>query len=445
MEQPNLQRWRFFLKDYPSPDSFVDLGYYLLISACLQRRVWISNGFNKLYTNMFAVLCGESGVGKGMIIKEIHRVLTNKRMLKVANLGDNRLGLEHELGEAIPTNKKNERMDNMVIPIAPDATTFEDLCGIMGRGARPLWFPTGKINASGKPELRPEFHSSVLFNLDEMESIFHKDSQKINVMFNICYDCREEYEYSTKSQGKDYVKRPCINLIAGATPNFLRRIFSSQLLREGFASRTIFAVESKGRLRNYEPPEHSKEQLEAYEQLIDHIVKVSKVQGALTWSSEALAFNKRWFEIEYGLKLPNPHPKLQPYYARINITHAKLSAAIHYGEHSDKSEIGIDTAKKALSFLQQLELKMHKAVDAEQTNPLSKVTDEIQEYFKAVKNEKLITNKLLVTEFFHSFPADPWDDVVKVVKYLKDINFIAEHPGGKSNAYIYIEPSEDKK
>lgn len=388
---------------------------------------------------MFGVLCAEAGVGKGLVIDEIAGVLKHKKMLKVANLQDTKAELEDITGPLPLTNKnKNQRMDNMLIPTAPDCVTYEALCKVLANSSRPLWFPTGKQTSSGKEIMTPSFHSSAFFLLDELASLFpanHKESDKNHVFMNQCYDCRDEYEYETKNQGTSLIRRPCISILAGTTPHFLKRIFSSAILQEGFASRTLFLVENKGRFRHYNPPSHTAEQMKVHEEIVDWCKSISSIQGEVKWTDEAMAFNKNWFEVEYEKGFPNPHPNLRPYYQRAGMTHAKLCMAIHFGESRDMT-IGIDVARRGLELQQSWEMNMHKAIGMEVKNPLSEVTDAIESYIGA--NGACVTKKTLITTFYDAFPSDPWKDIDMVIRQLKDKGKIVDDPSGKANSYRRI-------
>lgn len=437
----NYEKWRFYMQDFSSPDQFIDWGFYAMFSAALQRRVHLASEEKPLYANTFVVLVGPPAAGKGMVLGELARAFKDKRMLKNATLDSQREQLTEELGEDLmkfaSTKKSLDRIKNMLIPLAPNATTYEALCKTLGDCARAMRIPTGEVDIeTGKAKMKAVQHSSILFVLEELGSLIRKHHEDIHTFLQETYDCKEDYEYKTKNQGTDYIRKPCVSLIAGTTPEFLRRIFAMQILNEGFSSRAMYVVGMEPRRRVYDTPTFTKEQLAARSDVIEHLGKVAILQGRVKWSKEAHEFNRHWYEKEYAQTVPNPHPKLQPYYGRINIHHAKMAMAIHYSE-SLEPEISLETAQKTLLFLQKTELLMHLAINIESTNPLAKVTEEIFHY---IKSKGSATARELRIVFYESLP-DPEADIAKITTYLIEAGKIEKHES-QANTYILRKKSE---
>lgn len=431
----NYDRFNYYMQDFSSPQIFIDWGFYSLIGACLQRRVYLGSETKTLHGNMFNVLVGPPAAGKGMVIGEIAAILKHAKMKKNPRLEENRAKLAEELGDEVmkmaSTAQATERMHNMLIPVAPNATTYESLCRTLSSSGRAIMVPTGEVDINtGKAKMRAKTMCAILFTLEELGSLIRKHHEDIHTFLQETYDCKEDYEYRTKNQGADYIRRPCVSLFAGTTPEFLRRIFSLQILNEGFSSRTVFAVAMQPRKRVYDTPVFCKEQLDERERLIDHIVQVCKLQGLVTWTKEAHEFNRHWYEVDYAKSLPNPHPKLAPYYGRINIHHAKLAMAMHFGE-SLEMQIDLPTAERALKVLQLTEANMHLAINMESTNPLAKVTEDILAYIKT-KGEA--TQRELKVVFYEALP-DPEKDVATITTYLIEAGKI-EKSDDKPNVYI---------
>ncbi len=435
----NMERWQYYMKDFCSPQTFVDWGFYSLISGTLQRRVWLGSNQKKLHPNMYNILTGPAGVGKGMVLGEVANIFRHPKMQKVApDVVERRKQAMEELGEEVTggfTKSEFDTINNMKIPIAPNATTYEALCRTLAKSARGMYIELPTVDGEGKHHKKMELHSSILFLLEELGSLFRKHTEDIHTFLCETYDCKDPYEYRTKNQGTDYIKRPCVSLLAGTTPDFLKRVFSSSLLTEGFASRTVFIVAMRNRFRHYETPVFCKEQLDAYEEIVDHVVRLSTITGLVEFTPEALAFNKYWYEKEYAEKVPNAHPKLQPYYARINITHAKLCVAMHYAEEYKDNKITLETAQKALTFLQATEVPMHLALNINNKNPLSEATDDI---YKFICANGLTSKKELMTHFYDAMP-DPTADIETILIYLRDSGKIEE--SDKPKHYMASKPT----
>jgi len=67
----NLEKWNFYLKDLESPQVFLDWTFYGMISAALQRRLWIGSfGKKEIYPNLYLIFIGPAGVGKSIAANE---------------------------------------------------------------------------------------------------------------------------------------------------------------------------------------------------------------------------------------------------------------------------------------------------------------------------------------------------------------------------------------
>ena len=72
----NLERWRYYCSTIISPESYIDWGFYYAISAALQRRVWRGQIDGRpLFNNLYTIFTADPGVGKGLVITEINKLL----------------------------------------------------------------------------------------------------------------------------------------------------------------------------------------------------------------------------------------------------------------------------------------------------------------------------------------------------------------------------------
>ena len=70
-----LDKWRNYNRDSVSPDSFINMSFYFIISASLQRRVHLGSRLNPLFPNVFTVFVAEPSVGKGRAIGPVIDIL----------------------------------------------------------------------------------------------------------------------------------------------------------------------------------------------------------------------------------------------------------------------------------------------------------------------------------------------------------------------------------
>ena len=401
-----------------------------MISTALQRRIWMGSEHLQLFPNMYTVFVGPAGVGKGMVAGQIKAILTHNKLKRVADSSLPEDTLDDQ-GNPDPKAAMRNAMlaaKNLRIPLGPNTCTFEALCQILGKSAQSY---THAPDPSQPTKMKVEFHSSLGLHLSELGSLIRKHHEDIPVLLCDLYDCVDPFEYRTKHQGHDFIRKPCLNLLACCTPDFLKRVFSTSLLAEGFASRTVFAVAHKNLFDRFEPPNFTEDQKKERELLVDHILKLTKLTGKLTFSPEAKELVRQWWEDpDRNKKRANPDPRLDPYYARKNITLQKLCMAAHCGE-SLEPVIQESTVLECMSFLHKTEEIMHSALSVDVKNPLAEVTEAVRRYIE-VNGE--VTRKKLMGTFFDRLPV-PSEDLSSIITFLKDQDKIKEN--GVPNTYIY--------
>jgi hypothetical protein len=408
----NLERWQFYCKDLSSPDSFIEWSFLFTIAASLQRRVWTGDmAHMPLFPNLYVFLVGEPATGKGLVIKP------TKELLCFHKEGAS------DAQKAIHT-KKGQEPPNLIY-VGPDSTTYEKLVNIMSHSIRAYWH-----EKEGKQQAYT--HSSACLTLEEASSLFRKNTDNLVKLLLSTYDCGT-YTYDTIGRGEEKIHKCCLNLLAGTTPGFIRTIFADELIDEGFSSRTIFVYEMGPRHFNMFPPKFSTEQVEARNDILAHIKKLTSLYGEIQFTPEAREFMTHWWKTDAQTKRANPSLKLSPYYGRKNITTIKTAIAIHFSDRTSLDEpISLDTCLDAIKRLERVEKKMHFSLVTEKANPLAKATDNILKYIRYYKEEgRGLTD--IKFEFWEDLPQGE-SSLREILTYLISIGKIKS----ESNKYVAL-------
>lgn len=329
----NLEKWRYFLKDIESPDSFINWSYYSLVAAALQRRVWLQEDPYQLFPNLYLMLVGPPSTGKSMAVRPVKSVLEHPKMSQTIN--------KNGLDMLVPR-----------VPTCPDSITLEKLrLNLATSYLRTTTIKDGLFNIGKK-----YYHNSVAIIASEFGVLIKQnDGDFVNVL-NDGYDsCSLTNE--TKTAGDDDIKNVCINILACTTPNF---ISNSAMINEGFLSRVILVYEAKPRQLISEIKDPTPDQRRAFDEIIDHIYKLSALCGKVTFSQEALNwFDTYYISGEFHGNRVNKELLLDHYYGRKKIHMKKLAMILHFSENFTKFEISKDTLKRALAILEEVEGRMH--------------------------------------------------------------------------------------
>ncbi len=469
----NYDKWRHFLKDCPSPESFIDWGFYFMIAASLQRRVWMGSKIEPLFSNIYAIPVGKAGVGKGRVIKPVAEILKYHKLdrrqmpampadktaistvLQAASAGgkvsttDEAKALqemveelrkqEAELaaGGAYLEAAQQSKEEKLLIPIGPDDTTYEALCDRIAKSIRSIpyeeWCEPLKRKVIGN-----YLHSSMALVLEEISSLF-RNNKNANSIVNFLlktYDCGD-HEYETKGSGISHIKKCCMNFFGGTTPEFLMEIFNTSLLNQGFASRTFFLFAGHNRQYKLGGIEYDESQVKGRMDIIRHVKYLTQLYGQVNFTEEAYAFLKHWWEVDQAINhnwRPNKSPALDSYYGRKDIHVKKLACILYFSEIDTnvppkqcKMEIGLPYIMKALAICEKVEKVMHYALNFGGRNPLSMPTKKVLNHINALNGEGITFNDLLL---------EHWDDCnnMELMDILRHLDLVEKIKVDSSNA-----------
>lgn len=390
----NQERWQIYTNGLSSPQNFISWGWLYTVAASLQRRVWMGPPHQPCFPNMYVILVGKPGIGKGLVIREVaellkfwkqdqkiiitstNKVITDeeKQLAQATADAELRVAQEREFQGSV---KGQDISKPLLIPVCADAITYEALVNAVSESYRRVNY-TVFDEKQQKDIVKIYGHSSLCFILQELGSLMRKKTNDtINYLLGL-YDCPVDYEYITLTRGKDRVKRGCLNIIAGTTPSFMQSTFDEKLTDEGFSSRTFYIYSKKNRKNQFWIPALSEEQKQHKIHLLNHIRNLSALYGSISIDQETVKFLEEWWDEQESNqdKRANKSTKLAPYYSRKNIHVMKVAMAMHFSE-SVMMHIPKETFVKAIEFLEKEELNMHMALSVDGNNPHSKVINKI--------------------------------------------------------------------
>lgn len=411
----NLQKWQHYCKDVISPDTFIDAGFYYIISAALQRRVWVNPADNSpLFPNQYIIMVGDPGIGKGLVIKRVADIL---KYFKKRDIDTTDEAVEKDVINGYALTKQ-EQIDEQVVvattdfvssygfsnkhdqipikeppplfPIAADATTYEALLRAMTKAMNKIMVPKDYMAPSGV-----YLYKSLAFCLEEISSIFRKNQDSVTKFLLNAFDCGD-YDYETKHQGTDRLRKMCLNFFGGTTPRFMQDGFTNGMIDDGLAARTIFVFEFANRSHKFGISELTPEQRKCKADILNQTKRLARLYGRATYTPEAYEFLRDYFERilpAQGGRV-NKSLKLNSYYVRKNIHVQKMAMAVHFADRTDMV-INLEECQEALKILDKLEAKMHYALNFGE-NPLAAVSKRMLKHLKQVGPE---TELELLMEF----------------------------------------------
>lgn len=393
--------WCLYTKDVQSPQPFVDAAFYFMIGAALQRRVWFGDlDFHAVFPNQYIAFIGPASAGKSLITTPMKDLLEIPADVKSP---ENDLAAEL-LGEDSETNRKGARQP--LIYIAPNSTTFEQFTQETSRVA----YLHRYVDSENRR--KAYHHSSLVFILDELTSIFKKNAEQLSDFLLEAYNGGKKYVRKLKHSDTDFCTNMCISLLGNTTLGKFQSLQNQDILSDGFMARTIIVYGIEKRFHLYSIPPLSDDQKAAKVRLQSYIRELNKLYGAVTLNDEAKEYIHHHFELHPNLIHTNKHPMLDEYYGRKNLHHQKILFAIHFARTTDMI-ITLQDAENATAHLARLEKDMHIPFVGMGRNESAKLTEDICRY---IKTSNKTTKKSIFIRFYQSIKTP--DELTRVLDDL---------------------------
>lgn len=395
----NLEKWRHYLKDMESPDLFIDWSFYSLISAALQRRVWLYPDSMSIYPNIFTLLVGPPAAGKSRVISQVTDIVKSEKLME----------FDAEKNAMVP-----------MYPYGADTTTQEGLLRYMSDDCmRKFKVPDTRLGGSA---VKNKSHHSICFMIEELGVLFRKNSEDMVNMLNQFYDSRS-YHYKSKHQGSDDITNICVTMLGGTTPSFIREAFSDRIISQGFTSRVIIVFGHAPRFfRQF--PGLSDEQIRCRNDIVSWLYGLHKISGECKLDDEASEWHKHLYESgELDKKRVNKDPRLDNYYGRKNVHLLKTAMLMHFADGTTK-EISLSQIKRAFKLLTITEHKMHEAFNTVGRNPIGEITKHILRYI--IDSDSGVRYKKLWLKFVSEVTKQELDQVLEFLVTTEQV----ENTGG---------------
>lgn len=236
-----------------------DMLYWAGVSAiagALQRKVWIDQGRYQLYPNFFIVFVADAGV------------------IQKSTTINTALGLLRKVD---------------TIRFAPDATTWEGF----------IKFMEDNHQADDAFSLEAENNKTSAVTIIASELSVFLDPQNKYMMSALTklWDCEDTFVKLTKFSGEEHIEKPCLNLIGGTTPAWMRESFDRFSREGGFVSRTIFIHgEKKRQLVAFPKKKLTPDHEATKRKLIEDLEAITRLRGEYILDPKTEDVGEIWYQ-----------------------------------------------------------------------------------------------------------------------------------------------------
>lgn len=362
-----------FIRDYieysegnEAPEMFHIWSGYVALSASVSRRVWLPDGDDFIFPNIYVMLVGDAGCGKSTALRRAKRMLSELEDIPISRSVETPEGLWRFMAGDPDHNPPIES------PVAFLST-----------------WPDGKIR---------ECHPMTIV-ANEFVNFISKDREGWTGALNDIYDS-DNYEYRTKNKGEDLLMGPYIVLLGALTTDISNELQKVKIISTGFARRTIFQY---GERKFHDPhafQTFNKNQQDARLRCIEFLRKLKKVYGKMTLTQEALVWWKLWYD-SHTRQIPEvATPQTLGWYSSKTNQVLKLGMLSSLSEDPTILKLDVSHLKMAINYLGEMEKEMFKVFGGVGRNELASVSVQV---FDFVSKKQLPVPYTELKNHFFSF------------------------------------------
>lgn len=238
--------------------------------------------------------------------------------------------------------------------------------------------------------------SSAYFSVEELGDLVNKTGLEMFDFLTSMYDGKRKLEANTLARGIEFANKPCINLIAGTTPQWIAGNMPESLIGGGFASRVIFIYEDKlYQKRMYYRDQINAGDLEGLQSDLsaDLLHIATNLEGQFDIHDDAMDFMENWYQNEH--KPETSHPKIQGYLQRKPTHIHKLAQLVHLS-YSDDLVLNKSDFERSITIIQKTEKKLLNVFQGVGKN---KYAIDMKDIYAYIQENKMVSRTVLLKEF----------------------------------------------
>lgn len=243
------------------------------------------------------------------------------------------------------------------------------------------------------------------------------------------FDCGP-FEYRTKNQGIFIIEKPCINLRAASTPEWLTTGSAADFIGGGFSSRIIpvAIVADEKQVAN---PKKVPLSAELEKNLVIDLAQISQLKGAFFVTKEADAFFEKWYLMRDKYK--SPDQRLKGYFSKKHTLVHKVAMSISASINDDMviTEEHIETA---LALLGKIELTMPYAYQGVAWGEKAKFQDKV---WAKIDEVGMIPHAKLLEAFHYCMTGDDLRAIIHTLVDEEKVGFDRLATAGRTKV-IYV-------
>lgn len=359
-----------------APELFRRWSAIACVAGVMERKIWVNTSRGPTFPNMYTVLVGAPGVGKGI-------------SLNALEIFWRELGKEKKLH------------------VSPTSITKASLIDSLREAVRKIVNPTSQDN----PYV--EFNSLAVISKELGVLIPGYENELMNVLTDI-YDNNYYSERRRTNALKFDIEKPQLNIIAATTPSYLQHLMPEGAWNQGFASRVMFVYSSQQAPTDFFRVNTHDEKL--YKAMQGDLEFISGRFGEIKLTPEAQEAFIAW-HMAGGPPTPD-HPRLEHYLTRRSIHLLKTMMIVAVSRaHGPREFVTLEDYQQALNWFLEVEVSIPDIFRAMSAGGESQVQEELWHFaFRLwMKTKVPVPEHQLVAYLREKIPSH---NIMKVIEIM---------------------------
>jgi len=267
--------------------------------------------------------------------------------------------------------------------------------------------------------------TSISILSSEFSNFINVSKEEMYDLLTDLYDGKVRYEYDTRLHSLEVAEKPCVNLLAATTPDWIDSQPPEHIAGGGFSSRVIFIFEDERRRHQlyYDEVVDESEIQKLGSILHNDLVHISdNLEGEFRHDSPATkAAMEKWYQDVVARE--SDDERVAGYFNRKHVHAHKVAMLLSVAKRDDLI-VTMDDFNKAKGLLSRVELKMPKALAHVGKNPYVRFYDEIAEFIE--KAQGPVGLPRILARFHHQLQTDQVKDIILTLKIIGRIKQVGD-------------------